>query len=113
LDISSEATNAPANGGQCGSLSTWSCAFWINHFGLSLRLDDHLECFGLSAADRGLIGIEDLIKLEAMRDGAFGVDLASPDKRCFSSGRQGLFNAPLVSRRMKLDSCAGLLWLIS
>jgi hypothetical protein len=69
----------------------------IDHFDLSLRLDDHLECFGLGGAAEGLVGIEDLIKLEATRDEAFGIDLLSPDKRCFSSDRQGLFNAPLVS----------------
>src|SRR5471030_3198686 len=42
---------------------------------LSLRLDDYLErlCFG--GVPEGLIGIENFIELEVMRDEELGVDL--------------------------------------
>jgi hypothetical protein len=41
---------------------------------LSLSLDDHLKRLCLGGVPEGLIGIENLIELEAMRNEEFGVD---------------------------------------
>jgi hypothetical protein len=40
-----------------------------------LGLDDHLERLRLGGVAEGLVGIEDLVELEAMRDQQLGIDL--------------------------------------
>src|SRR5450759_3224360 len=46
---------------------------------LPLSLDDHLERFRLGGMREGLVGIEDAIELEAMRNQELGVDLVRSD----------------------------------
>ena len=45
----------------------------------ALRFDDHLESFRLRGAREGVVGFENMVELEAVRDQAPGVDLAGQD----------------------------------
>ena len=53
---------------------------WRLQVRCSLGLDDDLERLGLRGRGEGLVGIEDMVELEAMRDQQLGVDLVRPDR---------------------------------
>ena len=44
---------------------------------LSSGLNDHLERFRHACVSEGLVGIEDLVQLEAMRNEQLGIDLVN------------------------------------
>ena len=45
----------------------------------SSGLDDHLERVGLRGVAEGLVGVEDIVELEAVGDQQLGIDLARLD----------------------------------